>query len=67
MGVGCVLDLLAGALHPQGRAGLEWTFRLSREPHRLWRRYLVNDVPMFARLMCAGPKDEPSEALAGTS
>jgi N-acetylglucosaminyldiphosphoundecaprenol N-acetyl-beta-D-mannosaminyltransferase len=71
MGVGCVLDLLAGAVSRaplwMQRAGLEWTFRLSREPHRLWRRYLVNDVPMFARLMCAGPKGEPSEALAGTS
>jgi len=21
--------------------GLEWVFRLSREPHRLWRRYLI--------------------------
>ena len=22
------------------RSGLEWLFRLSREPRRLWRRYL---------------------------
>ncbi len=54
MGVGCVFDVLAGSLRraPQWmqRAGLEWAFRLGQEPHRLWRRYLVNDLPMLARL-----------------
>jgi N-acetylglucosaminyldiphosphoundecaprenol N-acetyl-beta-D-mannosaminyltransferase len=29
------------------RNGLEWFFRLLSEPHRLWRRYLVN-IPLFA-------------------
>jgi N-acetylglucosaminyldiphosphoundecaprenol N-acetyl-beta-D-mannosaminyltransferase len=26
------------------RAGLEWVWRLAREPRRLWRRYLVEDA-----------------------
>jgi N-acetylglucosaminyldiphosphoundecaprenol N-acetyl-beta-D-mannosaminyltransferase len=30
--------------------GLEWLFRLLTEPHRLWRRYLVNN-PMFVALV----------------
>ena len=30
------------------RRGLEWLWRLSREPRRLWRRYLVDDLPFFA-------------------
>jgi hypothetical protein len=33
------------------RAGLEWLFRLSREPRRLAYRYLVRDaqiLPVFA-------------------
>ena len=54
MGVGCVLDLLAGAVSraPEWMqvAGLEWSYRLGREPRRLWRRYLLNDLPLFGRL-----------------
>lgn len=41
--VGAAFDFHAG-LTPQappwmGRHGLEWTYRLAREPRRLWRRY----------------------------
>jgi len=25
-------------------AGLEWLFRLSAEPRRLWRRYLIGNL-----------------------
>jgi N-acetylglucosaminyldiphosphoundecaprenol N-acetyl-beta-D-mannosaminyltransferase len=32
------------------RSGLEWLHRLSREPKRLARRYLVDDIPFAARL-----------------
>ena len=44
IGVGAAFDFHAG-LVPQApdwmqRTGLEWLFRLSREPRRLWRRYL---------------------------
>ena len=43
--VGAAFDLHAGLL-PQAPewmqdCGLEWLFRLSREPRRLWRRYLL--------------------------
>jgi len=55
MGVGCVLDLLAGKVNraPQWmqRMGLEWAYRLCQEPRRLWRRYLVNDLPTLGRLV----------------
>jgi N-acetylglucosaminyldiphosphoundecaprenol N-acetyl-beta-D-mannosaminyltransferase len=33
------------------RAGLEWLHRLGREPRRLARRYLVDDLPFAARLL----------------
>lgn len=50
LGVGASLDFVAGTLPRapgwMSRAGLEWLFRLSREPRRLWRRYLVRD-PKF--------------------
>jgi len=54
MGVGCVVDLLAGtskrAPSWMQSAGFEWSYRLMREPGRLWRRYLLDDLPMFGRL-----------------
>jgi N-acetylglucosaminyldiphosphoundecaprenol N-acetyl-beta-D-mannosaminyltransferase len=44
IGVGAAFDFHAGivAQAPDAlqRVGLEWAFRLSQEPRRLWRRYL---------------------------
>jgi len=55
MGVGCVFDLVAGtairAPSWMQRSGLEWAFRLGREPGRLWRRYLLNDLPLLGFLL----------------
>jgi N-acetylglucosaminyldiphosphoundecaprenol N-acetyl-beta-D-mannosaminyltransferase len=33
------------------RSGLAWSFRLAREPRRLFRRYLVHDLPFAAGLL----------------
>ena len=56
IGIGAGLDFIAGKVQraPQwmSRNGLEWLFRLSREPGRMWRRYLVRDraiVGIFLR------------------
>jgi N-acetylglucosaminyldiphosphoundecaprenol N-acetyl-beta-D-mannosaminyltransferase len=42
---GAAIDYVAGAVPTPprwaGRLGLEWAFRLTAEPQRLWRRYLV--------------------------
>ena len=55
IGVGCTLDILAGvfprAPHWMRQMGLEWLHRFRCEPARLGRRYFVDDMPMFARLM----------------
>jgi N-acetylglucosaminyldiphosphoundecaprenol N-acetyl-beta-D-mannosaminyltransferase len=56
LGVGAAFDFLAG-VKPQApswmqRNGLEWLFRLSTEPQRLWRRYLKQN-PRFAVLALA--------------
>jgi hypothetical protein len=32
------------------RLGLEWAHRLISEPARLWRRYLIDDLPLAALL-----------------
>ena len=51
VGVGAAFDFLSGAVAQAPswvqRAGLEWLFRLSREPRRLWRRYARYN-PRFA-------------------
>ncbi len=45
IGVGAAFDFIAGT-KPQAprwmqRSGLEWLYRLIREPRRLWRRYVI--------------------------
>jgi N-acetylglucosaminyldiphosphoundecaprenol N-acetyl-beta-D-mannosaminyltransferase len=64
LGIGAGLDFIAGTV-PRAprwlaRSGLEWAYRLSREPRRLWRRYLVND-PKFVLILAktlVRPKEE---------
>lgn len=50
LGVGAAFDFHAGLLdqapHWMQQAGLEWLYRLYKEPKRLWRRYLYNN-PLF--------------------
>jgi N-acetylglucosaminyldiphosphoundecaprenol N-acetyl-beta-D-mannosaminyltransferase len=54
LGVGAAFDFLAGtssrAPDWMQRAGLEWVYRLCREPRRLWRRYLFNN-PAYLGLL----------------
>ncbi|HEX8790753.1 MAG TPA: WecB/TagA/CpsF family glycosyltransferase [Polyangiaceae bacterium] len=55
LGIGASLDFLAGAV-PRApawisRSGLEWLYRLAREPRRLWKRYLVRDPAFLAILI----------------
>ena len=54
-GIGATVDFEAG-LVPRAptwmsRNGLEWFWRLAREPRRLWKRYLVDDLPFFWLLL----------------
>lgn len=54
IGVGGTFDFYAGrrkrAPKFLQRAGAEWLTRLVQEPRRLWRRYLVDDLPSLARV-----------------
>lgn len=53
IGVGGSFDFVTGRVKRApawiSRVGLEWLYRLVREPRRLWRRYLVQD-PAFVRI-----------------
>lgn len=56
LGVGAAFDFYAGNIREcpvwLGKLGLEWLFRLSQEPKRLWRRYLILN-PRFMMLAAA--------------
>jgi N-acetylglucosaminyldiphosphoundecaprenol N-acetyl-beta-D-mannosaminyltransferase len=70
IGVGAAFDMHAGRLPQAPRwvqgAGLEWAYRLYREPRRLWRRYLSNN-PAFVTAIARRPPRlvAPSTPLAG--
>lgn len=60
IGVGAAFDIHAGTL-PQApkwmqRSGLEWFYRLVREPRRLWRRYLFNNPAFVLRILRTPPR-----------
>jgi N-acetylglucosaminyldiphosphoundecaprenol N-acetyl-beta-D-mannosaminyltransferase len=55
LGIGGSFEFVGGVL-PRAprwmqRAGLEWLFRLSREPGRLWKRYLVGNSKFCALIV----------------
>ena len=55
IGVGAAFDMISGVV-PRAprwmrRVGLEWLFRLIKEPGRLWKRYLLHDSVELARLL----------------
>jgi N-acetylglucosaminyldiphosphoundecaprenol N-acetyl-beta-D-mannosaminyltransferase len=56
LGVGAAFDFLAGVKPQAPRwmqdVGLEWLFRLGKEPRRLWHRYAYHN-PRFVALLAA--------------
>ncbi|MBI4161912.1 MAG: WecB/TagA/CpsF family glycosyltransferase [Acidobacteria bacterium] len=71
VGVGIALEFLAGTLRRapgwMQQTGLEWVWRLTQEPGRLWHRYLLRDPRFFwlvARQRLFGPPPPAREALA---
>jgi N-acetylglucosaminyldiphosphoundecaprenol N-acetyl-beta-D-mannosaminyltransferase len=69
VGVGAAFDFHSGrvlqAPRWMQRVGLEWFFRLCREPSRLWRRYLLGNPYFVARLFLQRlGLDGPSRKLA---
>jgi N-acetylglucosaminyldiphosphoundecaprenol N-acetyl-beta-D-mannosaminyltransferase len=60
LGVGAAFDIHAGVLRQAPKwmqhYGLEWLYRLSREPRRLWRRYLHNNPRFLVALARCPPR-----------
>lgn len=68
---GAILDFLgartARAPRALRRLGLEWGWRLAREPRRLFRRYVVGNPVFIARalhLAARSPRQRPSQGLS---
>ena len=51
LAIGATIDFEAGTVQRSPRwmsdVGLEWMFRILCEPKRLWKRYLVHDLPFL--------------------
>lgn len=54
VGVGSAFDFISGRVPWSPKwvqpTGLQWLYRLAREPRRLWRRYMINN-PLFMILV----------------
>jgi len=68
---GAVVDFLAGRIGRAPRwvadAGLEWAWRLAKEPRRLASRYLVDGPPAYAAVRRARPAKASAPRLVVTS
>jgi exopolysaccharide biosynthesis WecB/TagA/CpsF family protein len=51
MALGATIDFEAGSIRRAPKLyqkyGIEWLYRLMKEPKRLWKRYLIDDIPFF--------------------
>lgn len=67
VGCGAAIPFAAGTLPRAPRwmqqCGLEWLFRLGSEPRRLFRRYMVHDLP-FALALLADSARRPRRPLS---
>jgi N-acetylglucosaminyldiphosphoundecaprenol N-acetyl-beta-D-mannosaminyltransferase len=65
IGVGAAFDFHAGTVRQaprwMQRHGLEWIFRLSREPRRLWRRYLRTNPAFVFGVLRHHPRMRPRD------
>ena len=56
--IGATFDFVAGTKPRAPKllraCGLEWLFRVTLEPRRLWRRYLVGNVQFVAGVLAEG-------------
>lgn len=55
MAVGATIDFEAGTIQraPKwvSQIGMEWLFRIACDPKRLWKRYIMDDLPFFGLLL----------------
>ncbi|MGH8952481.1 MAG: WecB/TagA/CpsF family glycosyltransferase [Acidimicrobiia bacterium] len=66
-GVGAAFDFHAGRITQappwMQRSGLEWLYRLMKEPRRLWKRYLTNNPTFVLAILKRRPRLVPSSEM----
>jgi N-acetylglucosaminyldiphosphoundecaprenol N-acetyl-beta-D-mannosaminyltransferase len=71
MGVGISLSYVTGDVSPAPdwvcNLGLEWAYRMSQEPTRLVRRYVIDGLPFAIRLMASAAWHRLRHSRAGAS
>jgi N-acetylglucosaminyldiphosphoundecaprenol N-acetyl-beta-D-mannosaminyltransferase len=71
IGVGAAFDFHTGRLDRaprwMQRAGLEWSYRLAKEPRRLWRRYVLGIPKFLVGILRQPPRQVPPADPRGTS
>lgn len=68
LGIGATIEFEAGTV-PRApawmrKSGLEWFYRLIKEPKRLWKRYLVESMP-FLKLLYEQRRNRYKDPFAG--
>jgi exopolysaccharide biosynthesis WecB/TagA/CpsF family protein len=55
LAIGATIDFEAGNIKRAPKIfqkfALEWLYRMMKEPKRLWRRYLIEDLPFFSLIL----------------
>lgn len=55
LAIGATINFEAGSVNRaptwMSRSGMEWLYRLFAEPKRLWKRYLVDDLPFLGLVL----------------
>lgn len=71
IGVGAAFDFHTGRLDRapawMQRTGLEWSYRLAKEPRRLWRRYVLGIPRFVVGILRQPPRPVPGAGDRGTS
>jgi N-acetylglucosaminyldiphosphoundecaprenol N-acetyl-beta-D-mannosaminyltransferase len=71
IGVGAAFDFHAGTIRQaplwMQRSGLEWVFRLCREPRRLWKRYARTNPAFVVGVLRRPPRMRPADTLDQSS
>ena len=71
IGLGASLDFIAGTVSRaptwMSDAGVEWLYRLTKEPKRLWHRYLVQDRAIVGIFLRDRRSDRKNPALGSTN
>ena len=67
IGIGVTFEFITGFVKRaplwMQKAGFEWLWRLMKEPNRLWKRYLIDDMKFFGLVLKQKMKKETNSSV----